>query len=296
MSEARKQEPQKKEQPSTYFVQDRENKEELQRLIGQDHMITTMMGGPLAEQVEPSRFHQVLDIGCGPGGWIMEAAQAYPHMNLFGIDISRRMIEYAREQAAAQGFSDRVEFHIMDALHGLEFPSNFFDLVNLRLGASWVRKWDWPALLLAMLRVTRPGGVIRLTDAEVFHQSNSAAHQQFCHMLLCALFRAGHFFEQENTGLTAHLAPLLRQHGCQQVREKKYALEFKAGTSEMRAYIDDSRHLVRTFQPFLQKWGCISVDNYSAFRRRFLAEIGRDDFYATWNYLTVWGNKPGTSE
>jgi len=293
MPEARKREPSKKEQPSTYFVQDRENKEELQRLIGQDRMITAMMGGPLPEQDEPVRFQRVLDIGCGPGGWILEAAQLYPQMSLFGIDISRRMIVYAREQAAAQGLSDRVEFHVMDALLKLEFPSDFFDLVNLRLGSSWMRKWNWPDLLLEMLRVVCPGGVVRLTEAENIQPSSSETHMQFCQMLVCALFRAGHFFEQESTGITAHLAPLLKQHGCQQVQQKRYALEFKARTPEMQAYIEDSKRVIQTFQPFLQKWGCLPVENYRAFRRRFLTEIRRDDFHSTWYYLTVWGNKPG---
>src|SRR5579875_3896069 len=166
MSNSQERKPSQKGLANTYFVQDRENRKELQRLIIQDRMITTMMGGPLPEQTEPARFHRVLDVGCGSGGWILEAAQLYPHMNLFGIDISRRMIEYAREQAAAQGLADRVEFHVMDALLRLEFPSDFFDLVNLRLGSSWIRKWDWPKLLLEMLRVTRPGGVVRLTDIE----------------------------------------------------------------------------------------------------------------------------------
>ena len=54
-------------------------------------------------------------------------------MSLIGIDVSQRMIEYAREQAEAQQVSDRVEFHTMDALLMLEFPSDFFDLANLRV-------------------------------------------------------------------------------------------------------------------------------------------------------------------
>ena len=55
-----------KEQPSTYFVQDRSNKEELQRLQIQDHLLTTAMGGVLPEQPDTLHFERVLDIGCGP--------------------------------------------------------------------------------------------------------------------------------------------------------------------------------------------------------------------------------------
>ena len=292
MPSSQERESSKKELANTYFVQARESRDELQRLIIQDRVTTTMMGGPFPEQDEPARFQRVLDIGCGSGGWIMEAAQMYPHISLFGTDISRRMIEYAREQVASQGFSGRVEFLVMDALRMLEFPSGFFDLVNLRLGSSWVRKWDWPKLLLEMLRVTRSGGVIRLTDIEVTHPTSSEAHQQLCQMLISAFFRAGYFFEEKGTGLTSHLVSILKQHGCQRVQEKKYALEFKAGTPEGAVFIEDIKALARGLQPFLQKWTNAPAD-YAAFLQKYHYEVERDDFYATWNFLTAWGNKPG---
>src|SRR5690349_8914500 len=107
--------PDKQERPSTYFVQER-NGEELTRLMIQDRMITSAMGGVLPEQPDPSIFRRVLDIGCGFGSWVIEAAQVFPNMSVFGIDISKRMIDYARKQAILHQVSDRVEFHIMDAL------------------------------------------------------------------------------------------------------------------------------------------------------------------------------------
>ncbi|MBV9232153.1 MAG: class I SAM-dependent methyltransferase, partial [Chloroflexi bacterium] len=128
----------KREQPSRYFVQDRTNAEELLRLTIQDRMLTAAMGGVLPEQTDPHVFRRVLDVGCGAGGWVIETAQTYPNMLVFGADISRRMIDYAREQAAAAQITDRVEFAVMDALLILEFPTEFFDLVNLRLSSSFM--------------------------------------------------------------------------------------------------------------------------------------------------------------
>jgi tRNA G46 methylase TrmB len=72
---------------STYFVPDRYRQKELARLKIQDRMITTSMGGVLPEQENPTLFHRVLDIGCGTGGWLIEAAKVYPSMlRLVGID------------------------------------------------------------------------------------------------------------------------------------------------------------------------------------------------------------------
>ncbi len=67
-----------REHPSTYFVQDRESKEELERVQLQDHMITAGMGGVLPEQPDPTSFQRVLDVGCGTGGWLIEVAKTYP--------------------------------------------------------------------------------------------------------------------------------------------------------------------------------------------------------------------------
>src|SRR5947209_2553830 len=132
------------EYSGTYFVQDRQNQRELLRLIIQDQMVTRAMGGVLPEQPAPATFHRVLDIGCGTGGWIIEAAEAYPTMSLFGIDINRNMIEYAREQALARNVAERTEFRIMDALLVLEFPPAYSALVNLRFRIIYIRSCAWP--------------------------------------------------------------------------------------------------------------------------------------------------------
>ena len=58
----------RREIPSTYVVQDRENEEELARLRLQDAMFTQSMGGVLPEQEAPERFQHVLDVGFVTGG------------------------------------------------------------------------------------------------------------------------------------------------------------------------------------------------------------------------------------
>src|ERR1700730_8118778 len=120
----------KRENPSTYVVQDRQKEIDIRRLVVENQMINTGLGGVLPEHADPTSFRRVLDVACGSGGWVIDTAQAFPTMSVFGIDISQQMIEYARAQAQEQHVSDRVELHVMDALLMLEFPNNFFDLVN----------------------------------------------------------------------------------------------------------------------------------------------------------------------
>jgi SAM-dependent methyltransferase len=279
------------EQPSTYIVQDRENQAELARLTLQDHLLTVSMGGVLAEQPDPASLRRVLDIGCGTGGWAIEAAQAYPSMLVIGTDISQRMIAYARQQAKDQQVADRVEFHVMDALLLLEFPSDFFDLVNLRLGGSFLRTWDWPKLLSEIRRVLRVNGVARITEQEILHENSVEVGTRINEMVLCAFYRAGYLFEQASTGLSAHLPGLLTRYGFQHVQTENHALEYRGGTPEGKAYSENLIAASRTLRPFLQKWGCLS-DNYDELCQQMATDQGQDDFRSTWKFLTIWGTKP----
>ena len=278
----------RREHPSTYFVQDRSNEEELNRLRVQDQLLTIGMGGVLPEQPDPSIFHRVLDVGCGSGSWVIEAAQVYPNMSLFGIDISVRMLDYARYQAVEKGLADRIEFRMMDALRMLEFPTNYFDLVNLRMSVSWMRKWDWPKMLNELQRVTSAGGVVRITEPHIVHQTNSPALTQLLEIAQCAFFQSGHLFEPESTGLTAHLVPLLTQHGIQNVQSRASVSEYRAGTAHGQAYYEDIVHGMKTVRPFLQKWGCFP-EGYDAIYQQALKEMQQSDFRVTWPLLTVWG-------
>jgi hypothetical protein len=56
---------------------------------------------------------------------------------------------------------------------------------------SFLRKWDWPKLLQEFQRVTRPGGVIRITESEMLIQSTSSALTQLYQIALDAAYQAG---------------------------------------------------------------------------------------------------------
>lgn len=270
------------------FNQEHTNGEELMRLRLQETMVTSAMGGVLPEQPDPTVFHRVLDVACGPGGWLLTAAQTYPTMtHLVGVDISRQMVVHARVQAEEQRLSDHVAFHVMDALLLLEFPPESFDLVNLRFGVSFLRTWDWPKLISEMLCVTRPGGVVRLTEGEVGSQSNSPAATALYERGVRALYRAGHLFAERPDGLLDHLVPLLRQYGGERVQTHASTLEYRAGAAAWQAFFEDARSVLRQARPFVQKWGSAG-DDYETLYQQALKEMQQPDFHATWKLLTVW--------
>jgi ubiquinone/menaquinone biosynthesis C-methylase UbiE len=280
-----------REHPSTYMVQDRSNEEELTRLLTQDPLLTASMGGVLSEQADPTIFQLVLDVGCGTGGWLIETAKSYPSISfLIGVDISARMIAYARAQAEAQQESQRVQFRMMDALRLLEFPSASFDLINQRFGASYLRTWDWSPLLQEYLRVSKPGGVIRITEFGIITKTSSPAHARLSQLGQDALYRAGHLFAPTPDGLTSQLAGLLQKVGLQNVQTRAYSIEYRAGTPEGQLFIADISHLYRTVVPFLRKWTRIP-DDYQTIYQQMLSEMQQPDFVTTFPFITSWGTK-----
>lgn len=280
------------DQPSTYLVFDpRYGKQELKRLNIQDHLITTSMGGVLPEQEDPIRFQSVLDVGCGTGGWLLETAKVFPSISrLVGIDISQTMVTFARHQAAKQQVDDRVEFVVMDALRLLKFPDATFDLVNLRFGCSYVRTWEWAQVISEMLRVCRPGGIVRFIEPAVIQQSSSPALLQFCSLLQSALLAAGYLFVQEPTSITAHLTRLFTSYGVKPVHTKDYALQYRAGTEEGQAFVEVIASAFQTLRPFLERRVRLPKE-YDAICKPAQSEMMQPDFQVTWNVSTVWASR-----
>jgi len=279
------------EPASTYFVQDRSNKDELHRVRLQDQMFTRGMGGTLSEQQDPTIFTSVLDIGCGTGGWLLEVAKTYPTISLLtGIDISGKMLAYARKEAESQKLADRVRFYQMDALQTLDFPNAHFDLVNQRSGGSYLRTWDWPKLLEEILRVMRPGGTIRLTEVEEPIESTSDALTTLDHLFFQVLYQAGHFFASSPTGLIDKAAYILNQYGTQDIQTRVHTLQYRAGTAEGRHFIEDMKLIHQTLTPFLSRWTRLPADHQETYQQ-MLKDFQQPDFLANWKLVTLWCHK-----
>ncbi len=77
----------------------------------------------------------VLDIGCGTGQTTRDAARTAPDGSALGVDLSTRMIDYARQAAISEGVSN-VAFEQADAqVH--PFASGAFDVAISRTGAMF---------------------------------------------------------------------------------------------------------------------------------------------------------------
>ncbi|RIA99739.1 S-adenosyl-L-methionine-dependent methyltransferase [Glomus cerebriforme] len=100
---------------------------------------------------------KVLDVGCGPGTWLLDLASRYDKSSFFGVDI--KSIYPSQIKPA------NLKFIQADVSDGLPFPDNEFDFVNQEtmLFIWTIDQWDF--ILSELIRVTSPGGYIQICEA-----------------------------------------------------------------------------------------------------------------------------------
>jgi ubiquinone/menaquinone biosynthesis C-methylase UbiE len=276
------------------YVFDAENAAEMARLMVQDQVITQAMGGPLPEQTDLSGIFHALDIACGPGGWLFDVAARYPHIQAVGIDKSQLMIEYASHLAASQQFSN-LRFQVMDATRPLAFPDHTFDLVNARLLVGVLLKEQWPTLLAECFRILKPGGILRLTEAE-WGFTTGPIYDTCTRLAFLGGYRSGHSFSPHGRtcGITPVLRPLMQQAGYQVLGQRAHAVDYSAGTAAHQSNMQNLLVSYKLLQPFLLQMQVATQEELDQLHAQLEGELLADDFCAIDYYLTVWGRKPAS--
>ncbi len=283
------------ERPANNYFIDTESAAEMARLLKQERLLTGAMGGPFPPDLDISQVHDVLDIACGPGGWCQEIAFEHPSIQVTGVDISSTMMRYAQVQAQVQGL-DNATFLTMDVTQPLDFPDSSFDFVNARSLIGFMQKERWPALVKEMLRVTRPGGTIRLTEFDGGGISTSVGLERLNKLLTLAFYQGGRGFtpipDGQNWGITPMLGFFVQDAGCLNVKQQAYVLDFSAGTEANLSNYENFKVAYKLVQPFLVKMKVATQDELDTLYNQMLAEMMQPTFRALWYYLGVWGQKP----
>ncbi|UDM03781.1 class I SAM-dependent methyltransferase [Streptomyces longhuiensis] len=113
---------------------------------------------------------QLLDLGCGRGAVLIEAARRLPTGHAVGVDLwsgkdqSGNRPEVTLANAAAAGVADRVDVHTVD-MTALPFADGSFDVVTSAMAIHNIPSPEdrYRAVDEAM-RVLRPGGQLLIAD------------------------------------------------------------------------------------------------------------------------------------
>lgn len=121
-------------------------------LLGRDRMLSGLDAGPRAN---------VLEVGCGTGRNLVQAARRHPGSLVYGIDISGEMLASARSAARRAGIAGRMRTACGDAETfdaTIKFGVAGFDRVFLSYTLSMIPGWR-NALAMAVAQVNARGSV-----------------------------------------------------------------------------------------------------------------------------------------
>ncbi|KAF7288713.1 S-adenosyl-L-methionine-dependent methyltransferase [Mycena chlorophos] len=137
---------------------------ELQRLILQHNSLKILFQDCLVfPPLELGVSDQVLDVGTGPGLWILELARsAGSQTPMVAIDIEARLFP--------QSPPPNIEFRVASVLNLPEEWTDTFSLVNQRLLMLALRTVEWPQALHELYRVTRRGGWVQLGEGVAYFE------------------------------------------------------------------------------------------------------------------------------
>jgi len=251
------------------------------------------MGGVLVERNNDlTGINDVIDLGCGSGGWAMDIARQYPEISVTGVDNNESLLQYVKAHARVREL-ENVQFQTMNILLPLDFPDTSFDLVNARCLFSSFTPKDWPLLLQECKRILRPGGTLRLTEMERAN-SNSPALEKFWDIYAKALFVSGRSFSRTGRfiGLTPYLGSLLHDAGFEQIGNRAHTPDVSSWTPDAEIWRQNTDITWGLLIPFLVKTGVTTEEEIHQLRTKAHIEMLADDYRGMSFYYTAWGTKP----
>ncbi|WP_336714320.1 class I SAM-dependent methyltransferase [Arthrobacter sp. USHLN218] len=107
---------------------------------------------------------RLLDVGCGPGSITADLAELVAPGEVVGLDRSDDVLEQAAELAALRGVDNAV--FVSGNIYDLDYDDDTFDVVHAHQVLQHLT--DPVAALYELRRVTKPGGIVAVRDAD-FH-------------------------------------------------------------------------------------------------------------------------------
>jgi S-adenosylmethionine-diacylgycerolhomoserine-N-methlytransferase len=124
-------------------------------LLGRDQLIAELNPAPGAE---------VLEIGCGTGRNLVQAARRYPAAKFTGIDVSTEMLTTAVSSIRRHGLDGRIRVAHGDATNF--DPVKIFGVAPDHIVISYALSMipDWQGVLTEAVQRLKPGGRLHIVD------------------------------------------------------------------------------------------------------------------------------------
>ena len=170
-------------------------------------------------------------------------------------------------------------------------PQASFDLVHARFLVRMLSPQEYPAILRALVRRCRVGGLFAWDELE-YPITNSPACQAFYALLQDRLKAAGRAFSPGNPlGITVMMSRLIQEAGCKVTLDVASAVEISSGTGGRDAFAWQMRTLARQLRSFLLQSGVITGAFFDELCSQAQQEIFHDSFFGLIYVRTLIGTR-----
>jgi ubiquinone/menaquinone biosynthesis C-methylase UbiE len=250
----------------------------------------------LAGLPELSEGAQVLDLGCGPGGWVLDVAFQRPDIEVAGIDISQIMVNYANARAYSQKITT-TSFGVMDITrHPLDFSDASFDFVNARFLFGVLKREGWLSFLAECNRLLRPGGILRLTEVDTMGDTLSPSLARLNELAMQLFWKAGYGFSPN--GHSFAMLPgffrLLKQVGFSERHMTSSVIDSSADSPNWANCSHNTQIIFQQMKPLFIHYGLLGSEAFDLLYEQAMNDIYADeDFTASGDLKNIWVKKNG---
>jgi len=257
------------EQVAHIFPLPHEDPSELDRLQSLHYMFRNTWQGdnfraPGVHELLEKGSAKALDIGCGPGLWVLELASAYPRSEFTGLDISPVFPTAIKPSNAS--------FRLCDVLCGpLPFDDNTFDLVHMRDMGAWLSREGWPMVVKEIVRVTKRGGWVEIAEVEAAVTCAGPVTEQVVNQGLIEALKSANFDTSTTLATRLKNYPSLLQPRLTDLTTMSVTLPLGSRGDDCDRY--DIVSLVRGFRPSVLRALGVSQGEYEAMCAQLAAEV-----------------------
>ncbi|KAI8364737.1 S-adenosyl-L-methionine-dependent methyltransferase [Radiomyces spectabilis] len=225
---------------------------------------------------------QVLDIGCGPGTWILEMASEFSGVDFHGVDITRM---FPVDIKPSNAF-----FKQADILEGLPYEDNTFEFVNMRLMLACLTKEHLIFLLAEVSRVLKPGGYFEIVDVEYNIQRPGPLADKVVNQKLQKIM-ASHKIDLR---LSHQLSTLMMSQGAGlvDIRHSRHSLPLGWGGQTGDLHAQNMEQFLRSLNPIVRRHsdGTVITDDDI---KQVMAECTKYQSHLNW--YVCYARKPCSS-
>ncbi|KAJ2963218.1 hypothetical protein NQZ79_g1680 [Umbelopsis isabellina] len=202
-----------------------------------------------------------LDVGCGPGSWVLDMATEYPHVQFYGTDISggqkqlgahsHSMKKYYTNCHSTDTFPQSIyprncHFSLANVLDPSPFEDRQFQFIQMRFFAVALRATEWKQAYENLYSMLLPGGYLQVLEPSILMDTEDSDIQDVIGAFTTLLEKKGQDYD-----IGPKIPGMLKDVGFNVLMDHKLKSPIGWGGKITERGAEDMRSLYHSIAPFL---------------------------------------------